>query len=92
MLIRTGELTRGMLVVDRRSEGLSSLGENRAYAQEKLSRIELPDNQSIPVPAQVEAKEDVGSGAGGGVAVVVQTPGQDVLVELLLKRIWGVDG
>jgi hypothetical protein len=81
-LIRTGEITRGMLVVDRRDEeGTSASGENRAYAQEELSKLSA-GHQPVAIPVRVEVE--------GGVAVVVQTPGQDVIMELLLKRIWGV--
>ncbi|KAG6821047.1 hypothetical protein H0H93_007937 [Arthromyces matolae] len=58
---RTGELTRGMLVVDRREdESAYSPGANRAQIQAELEKRNIPhgDLESTAVPAQVEAEKD----------------------------------
>lgn len=97
---RTGSLTRGMLIVDRRSFTSSqSKGHNRAYEQTKTDLAEAPD----PVGAQSasDAKKLAAStgstaanehpGDEGGVLCATGTPGDDVLVKLLFERIWGID-
>jgi len=70
---RAGELTRGMLVVDRRLSGTGGLrhgaGANRA--QEEKGGTATQRRVVRPI------------------AVVTETPGSDALVELLLERIWG---
>lgn len=66
ILGRTGELTRGMLVIDRRRVGG---GTNRVEERNKETAIRLA--------------------AARTVGVVSETPGSEVLVGLLLERIWG---
>ncbi|KAF8198020.1 Inosine/uridine-preferring nucleoside hydrolase domain-containing protein [Pholiota molesta] len=65
---RTGEVARGMLVVDRR-QGEEAEGVNRSEAQRE-PHDSFDHNQP-------------------GVFVVNKTPGPDVLLELLLQRVWG---
>ncbi|KAJ8077003.1 hypothetical protein PM082_001426 [Marasmius tenuissimus] len=88
---RTGELTRGMLVVDRREdESAYALGANRSEAHAKHNE----DGEGTVVPARVEVENpeqatSVESSKSPGVPCVVKTPGPTVLLELLLKRVWG---
>jgi len=82
-----------MLVVDHRNKEECAYfpGENYALAQEKTRLLLDVDHrpvESIVVPAQVEI--DIGGELEDAIAVVVQTPGKDALVELLFKRVWGV--
>ena len=70
---RTGEITRGMVVVDRRlDKGAYASGANRAKVED--SRLEARSCSSI-------GRE--------GVACIIGTPGPDVLLNLLLERVWG---
>ncbi|KAG7090896.1 hypothetical protein E1B28_009975 [Marasmius oreades] len=79
---RTGELTRGMLVVDRREgESADTLGTNRAEVKPIPTRVEVES---------LEQALSVGMSKPPGVLCVTKTPGPDVLLELLLKRIWDV--
>ncbi|KAF8971042.1 Inosine/uridine-preferring nucleoside hydrolase domain-containing protein [Flammula alnicola] len=76
---RTGELTRGMLVTDRR-EDMSAypLGANRSEAQRE--------------PHDIKTKEIAFSFNGDffdGVFCINKTPGPKVLLQLLLQRVWG---
>ncbi|KAH8119254.1 nucleoside hydrolase [Phellopilus nigrolimitatus] len=91
---RTGELTRGMLVVDRRDEAAEApteqekrfqTGENKAEVQAPLDRAV----HDLPAPVQVElgAPEHVHP---KGVACIVETPGSETLVASMLSRIWGI--
>lgn len=68
---RTGDLTRGMLVVDRREPGKFKVKHGPG-----ANRVELENAVTTP---QI-IKE---------VAVVCETPGSAILVDLLLERIWG---
>ncbi|KAI0062857.1 nucleoside hydrolase [Artomyces pyxidatus] len=91
---RTGELTRGMCVVDRRDDkGAYSPGANRAHIQAELERQKIQHGplESTAVPAQVEIEDapPPSSEDSGGVPCIVDTPGPDVLVKLLMQRIWG---
>ncbi|OCH95134.1 nucleoside hydrolase [Obba rivulosa] len=98
---RIGELTRGMLVVDRRDDqGAYAPGANRAEVQAELERHSFQhagELESTAVPAQVEVEDRAAAVKAlaeqttGGVACVTETPGPAALVELMLKRIWGVD-
>ncbi|KAK7687189.1 hypothetical protein QCA50_009693 [Cerrena zonata] len=99
---RTGELTRGMLIIDRRNDsGAYAPGANRARVQAELERLNAQTKgafESTALPAQVEVETEsqadspsnhTGS-SGNGVPVVTRTPGGDVLLKLLMKRVWGV--
>ncbi|CCM01125.1 uncharacterized protein FIBRA_03173 [Fibroporia radiculosa] len=95
---RTGELTRGMLVVDRRDdEGAYAPGSNRAEVQAELEKHKFIHSgmyESTALPAQVEVEESAQTdplpGHPSGVPVVYETPGPQALVQLMLERIWGV--
>ncbi|KAL0956158.1 hypothetical protein HGRIS_002319 [Hohenbuehelia grisea] len=92
---RTGELTRGMLVVDRREdESAYAPGANRAQVQAELEKAALPHGQfeSTALPAQVEIEEPPQKHTSQGVLCVTDTPGPQMLLNLLLKRVWGVEG
>jgi len=97
---RVGELTRGMLVVDRRDDqGAYAPGSNRAEVQEELEKHQFShagNYESTAVPAQVEVENVAQTQAlpdqPGGVSCVVKTPGPNALVDLMLERIWGVSG
>jgi hypothetical protein len=90
---RTGEFTRGMVVVDRRDDiGAYAPGDNRSHVQRELDRLHLPhgpfESAVIPAPvivddASKQGKKDI------GVFTVVETPGPRACLELLLQRIWG---
>ncbi|KII92152.1 hypothetical protein PLICRDRAFT_36945 [Plicaturopsis crispa FD-325 SS-3] len=87
---RTGEITRGMLVVDRREdESAYAPGSNRAEAQEALERQMTKHRafESTALPAEVANGQPIK--VRDGVACIVETPGSDVLVKLLFERIWG---
>ena len=91
---RTGEFTRGMLVVDRRDDAAACApGDNRSHVQQELDRLCDSDGpfESSAVPAPVLV-DDIGKKGwqGIGVYTVVETPGPRVCLELLLRRIWGV--
>ncbi|KAI0290395.1 nucleoside hydrolase [Multifurca ochricompacta] len=101
---RTGEHTSGMCVVDRR-DGASAYapGSNRSRVQAALeSRIAagLADAsgfgplKSAVVPARVEIENEPirpGKDEQEGVPVVQATPGPEALVQLMMKRVWGVE-
>ncbi|KAI0044554.1 nucleoside hydrolase [Auriscalpium vulgare] len=97
---RTGEHTRGMCIVDRRADvGAYAPGANRAHVQAILERaaVEHGPFESAVLPAQVEVEEvpppsRSASEPEEGVPVVISTPGPAVLLELMLERIWGVQG
>ena len=86
---RYGEHTRGMLVVDRRDETTTyEPGDNRAQVQAALEHA-LHD---MPAPVQVETEaevEDVQHTGLQGVPCVIQTPGPQTILNLLLARVWG---
>jgi len=92
---RTGEFTRGMLVVDRRDDvGAYAPGDNRSHVQQELDRLHVSHEpfESAAVPAPVHVEDD-GKNPGKsdiGVFTVVGTPGPRACLELLLQRIWGV--
>lgn len=97
-MIRTGELTRGMLVVDRREDQTAyAPGANRAEVQKQLDLLGLPHKpwESVAVPAQVEVEQEpqsfLNSGSQTGVWCVTNTPGPRVLLQLLFRRVWGVE-
>ncbi|KAH9948526.1 nucleoside hydrolase [Amylocystis lapponica] len=76
-----GELTRGMLVVDRRDDqGAYDPGANRAESTALPAQVEL---EHPPEQRQTHTHPH-------GVPCVVETPGPEALLKLLLARIWGV--
>ncbi|KZT11005.1 nucleoside hydrolase [Laetiporus sulphureus 93-53] len=97
---RVGELTRGMLVVDRRDDpGAYAPGVNRAEVQAELDRHHFHhtgDYESTAVPAQVEVERSDQTEPlpdnPAGIACVVETPGSRALVKLMMERIWGTQG
>ncbi|THV06747.1 nucleoside hydrolase [Dendrothele bispora CBS 962.96] len=92
---RTGELTRGMLVVDRRQdESAYALGANRAEVQAKLEKTAKErghhPHEDFPVQVQVESATEVNKSDAVGVLCVTDTPGPEALLNMLLERVWGV--
>ncbi|KAI0630323.1 nucleoside hydrolase [Trametes polyzona] len=97
---KLGELTRGMLVVDRRDDqGAYAPGSNRAEVQAELERHHFPhagayESTAVPAPVEVESPPAVtnqdATTQKGGVPCITQTPGSEALVQLLLERVWGV--
>ncbi|KAF7362085.1 Inosine-uridine preferring nucleoside hydrolase [Mycena venus] len=90
---RTGELTRGFLVVDRRDD-LSAYapGANRAEVQAELDRHNSHHGawESTAVPALVETEHAPSVVPARGVMCVYATPGPGTLLKLLTERVWGV--
>ncbi|KDR75339.1 hypothetical protein GALMADRAFT_227002 [Galerina marginata CBS 339.88] len=81
---RTGELTRGMLVVDRREdESAYPLGANRSEAQRDPNGVfhntKLPETGINTTQVYLDQ----------GILCIQATPGPDILLKLLLDRIWG---
>ncbi|KAI0683230.1 nucleoside hydrolase [Cytidiella melzeri] len=102
---RIGEITRGMLVVDRResegdTQGAYDPGVNRAAVQAELAKhVFHPQGimESNAIPAQVEIEAPPPSPPKGkespdhpGVPVLVKTPGPEALLRLMTERVWGV--
>ena len=91
---RHGELTRGMLVVDRRNDASAyAPGGNRAQIQKELSELhprnELWESTAVPSMVELETAPVKEEGVRG-VWCVTHTPGPTQLLQLILKRIWGV--
>lgn len=79
-----------MLVVDRRdAQSAYTLGANRSEIQDEFER-HLQDKKGIPAPVHVDHAQDGLAQETHGVNCVYETPGADALVQLLLKRVWGV--
>ncbi|KAJ7755736.1 Inosine/uridine-preferring nucleoside hydrolase domain-containing protein [Mycena maculata] len=91
---RTGELTRGMVIVDRRDD-LSAYapGANRAAVQAELDKHDTRHGtwESTALPALVETEHTPKDLHPRGVLCVHATPGPDTLLASLAKRVWGVD-
>ncbi|KAG6866636.1 hypothetical protein C0991_000746 [Blastosporella zonata] len=91
----TGELTRGMLVVDKREdESAYSPGANRAEIQAEMDKKSIQHGiwESSALPAQVETEEDTkAQPKPSGILCVTETPGPDALLSLLFRRVWGVE-
>lgn len=93
---RYGELTRGMLVVDRRSDASAyAPGANRAAVQKQAELLGLHKDddlwESLAVPAQVEIEGPPDVTGEQGIWVISHTPGEDALLEAMMKRIWNVE-
>ena len=82
---RSGELTRGMLVVDRRGDEHNfQLGEDRSQVQaQNIAKeglhLESKEGRHLSLEAE-------------GVIVVTESPGPQKLLRLMFERIWGVEG
>ncbi|ESK91042.1 inosine-uridine preferring nucleoside hydrolase [Moniliophthora roreri MCA 2997] len=91
---RTGELTRGMLVIDRREDETAyAPGANRAEVQARLDDqacLGLRESTAIPARVEVAFEEQIVFKAATGVRCITETPGPNVLLDLLLKRVWNV--
>ncbi|KAJ7072537.1 Inosine/uridine-preferring nucleoside hydrolase domain-containing protein [Mycena amicta] len=92
---RTGELTRGFLVVDRREdESAYAPGANRAEVQAELEKLNVTHDkpwESTAIPALVETEQPPMPINSNGVVSCYATPGPAALLDLLLKRIWACD-
>jgi len=85
---RTGEITRGMLVVDRREDETAySPGQNRARVQTELQ--ERYDATAFPI--ENETGNPLSQPILPGVPCVTATPGPSILLDTLLKRVWGIE-
>jgi hypothetical protein len=83
-----------MLVTDRREdENAYALGANRAEVQAEFDKHDVKhwNCQPTAVPVQVGIELDTEVKRSGlGVLCVTDTPGPSTLLDLLLKRVWGV--
>ncbi|KAK0459162.1 nucleoside hydrolase [Desarmillaria tabescens] len=91
---RIGELTRGMLIIDRREdEAAYAPGANRAFVQEELDKHQLAhgpwESTAVPAAVEVESLEYSPHDGGSRISCITRTPGHDVLLQLLLERVWG---
>ncbi|KAI0812525.1 nucleoside hydrolase [Irpex lacteus] len=93
---RIGEITRGMLVVDRRDdEGAYDPGANRAAVQAELAKQGFHshgtlESNAIPAHVEVEVPPTSQTEKTPGIPVLVSTPGPEVLLKLMTERVWGV--
>lgn len=79
-VLRTGEITRGMLVVDRREdESAYAPGANRSEAQK--NEDDLHHNEDL-------GKQQSNGSSIAGVQWILQTPGSQALLRQLLQRVW----
>src|ERR1700761_976551 len=98
---RTGELTRGMCVVDRRNNSAHAPAVDFAQVQKMLQNhteagtSDVADFGTIPVvPVPVGAEDEPSlrrKDEPGGVLVVEGTPGPEALVQFMLKRVWNIE-
>jgi len=87
ILSRKGELTRGMLVSDRREdESAYPLGANRSEAQREPH--DGHQVQSIVPISKRDNRWDLDA-EGSGIFCITQTPGPPVLLQFLMQRVWG---
>lgn len=78
-----GELTRGMLVVDRREDvSAYPLGTNRSEAQRE------PHEGHGDVKMSKSDVVDVVAGGIPGIVCVYETPGPAEILRMLLERVW----
>jgi len=80
-----------MLVVDRRFD-LTDYppGADRAEVQAELERRPL-DHGATALPVQVELElPDNTQENRPGVVCIIETPGPEVLLQIILERVWGV--
>ncbi|KAF8629242.1 hypothetical protein AX17_005821 [Amanita inopinata Kibby_2008] len=88
---RAGELTRGMVVVDRRMDTTAyAPGANRSEIQVELDKLGVPhgvwESTALPAPVEVECVADTVT-TGSGVPCIIQTPGSMILLQLLIERV-----
>jgi inosine-uridine nucleoside N-ribohydrolase len=86
---RTGELTRGMCVIDRRGGGEGNGG---SRTEDK----DLADNHIPTAGGGSEAKRDrdgseIKEASKNEAKIITHTPGSEVLRKLLLKRVFGTE-
>ena len=92
-----------MLVIDRRNDvGAYAPGANRARVQAELERSHaqtegnflqppaIKDKAEVETETQADPQSNHVGASETGVPVVTKTPGGDVLLKLLLERVWGV--
>ncbi|KAG2146441.1 nucleoside hydrolase [Suillus bovinus] len=91
---RAGEITRGMFVTDRRKDNTAyAPGANRAEVQAQLDLRRLGHGllESTALPARVEIEDqELEQRQQKGIACIVETPGPSVLLQLLTRRVWGI--
>ncbi|KAJ6602166.1 Inosine/uridine-preferring nucleoside hydrolase domain-containing protein [Mycena sp. CBHHK59/15] len=90
---RTGELTRGMLVVDRRDDiSAYAPGANRAEVQAQIDKSGSHHGtwESTALPALVETENAPKHPHPNGVMCVHTTPGPAALLTVLTERVWGI--
>ena len=77
---RAGEHTAGMLIIDRRV---------RAQSEKRLYVLDPMDPNGLTAQTDMDNLETFD--ANEGIPCVVETPGPEVLLRLLTKRVWGID-
>jgi inosine-uridine nucleoside N-ribohydrolase len=85
---RTGEITRGMLVVDRRDEQNTCTPDANSNSGVE-QHIETQVSATVPARVEVEHLEDTRV-KGRGVTCIIKTPGLEALLKMMLERVWGV--
>ena len=104
LIHRTGELTSGMCVVDRRGDqSTNAPGLNRAGVEAELKRrmatgTSEPGSfglfESVTVPALVEVEDEpscLSKDDHEGIPVIEGTPGAEALLQIMMKRVWHVE-
>jgi hypothetical protein len=86
---RKGELTRGMIVVDRRASAKKERGRIRSVHHGK--KVAAADPVPVEVDSQEESDKAVHMPGEQGIEVVIRTPGSENLMKTLLRRVWGVE-
>lgn len=84
-LSRTGTLTRGMLVIDRRVSATAPAGVAAGRQTNRALALEEADAREVEA-----AEQDPKSLGRAGTKCLISSPGEDTLRTLLLERIWGV--
>ena len=83
-----------MFVIDRRDDNTAyAPGANRVEVQAQLDLSQLGHGllESTALPARVEIEDSTFEPKQQkGVACIVETPGPSVLLQLLVRRVWGI--
>lgn len=89
---RTGELTRGMCVIDRRGgDGAGQGGETRTK-DKKLADNAIPDGApAAAVKRDRDGSEIKAAEKNADPAIIVSTPGSEALRKVLLYRVFGTE-